>query len=123
MAKRNNARRAASHRRGLRAERAAAWILRLQGYRILASRYKTPAGEIDIIARRGNVVAFVEVKARATLADALESVTPRGRVRITGAARHYIAAMPAAAGCVLRFDVIALAPPLSWRHIRDAWQV
>ena len=120
--KRSSAARAGSHAHGLRAESAAAWILRLKGYRILARRYKTPVGEIDIIARRGNVVAFVEVKARAALTAALESVTPRARARITGTARHYIAATPGIAGCTLRFDVIALAPPLSWRHVVNAWQ-
>lgn len=108
-----------AHARGLMAESVAAWILRLQGYRILARRYKTPVGEVDIIARRGKTTVFVEVKARAAMADALQSISPQSRARITRAAEHFLAT--GGGGDSLRFDVIALAPPLSWRHIRNAW--
>jgi putative endonuclease len=109
-----------AHENGLLAETVAAWILRLQGYRIVARRYKAPVGEVDIIARRGKVTAFVEVKARAVLDDALQSVSVQSQARITRAAQHFL--LKAGRGDdVLRFDVIALAPPLSWRHLRNAW--
>ena len=109
------------YRRGLSAERIAAWRLRLAGYRILAQRLKTPVGEIDLVARRGDRVAFVEVKARATLADALESVTPRQRQRIERAAAHFLAHRPALADCEIRFDVIAVVPGRPPRHLKNAW--
>lgn len=110
-----------AHETGLLAETAAAWILRLQGYRILARRYKTPVGEIDIVARRGRTTVFVEVKRRAAMADALQSVSAPAQARITRAAQHFLAARGQDGGGALRFDVIALAPPLSWRHVRNAW--
>ena len=111
------------HSFGLRAESMAVWILRLKGYRIVARRHKTPVGEIDIIARRGRVLVFVEVKARAALNDALQCLTPRGQARIIRAAQHYIATHPNQADCDMRFDFMALAPPLSWRHLDNAWGV
>ena len=110
-----------AHARGLLAETIAVWILRLQGYRILARRYKTPVGEVDVIARRGKTIVFVEVKARAILADALQSISPQAQARITRAAQHFLMAGGQGGDDVLRFDVIALAPPLSWRHVRNAW--
>jgi putative endonuclease len=109
--------RQAAENRGRRAETIAAWFLRLKGYRVLARRYKTPVGEIDLIARRGRQVAFVEVKARGTQDDAILAVTPAGRRRIARAAAVWLAAHPAAAGLDLRFDVI-LAAPRRWpRHL------
>jgi putative endonuclease len=107
---------------GLRAEAFAALLLRLKGYRILARRYKTRVGEIDLIARRGRTIAFVEVKARRSLAAALESLTPAMRARICRAALSYIARNPRHAGCDLRFDLIAAAPPFYWRHLDNAWR-
>lgn len=62
------------------------WHLRLRGYRVLARRYRTPVGEIDIIARRGQLIAFIELKARRTKALAIESITPKQRNRIRRAA-------------------------------------
>jgi len=69
--------RVAAFRTGLSAEARAAAYLMAKGYRILAKRFRTPVGEIDLVARRRNVVVFVEVKARATLDDAAYAVTPR----------------------------------------------
>jgi len=106
------AERRASERHGRRAEATAAWFLRLKGYRIVAMRHRTPVGEVDLIVRRGRVIAFVEVKARATLAEAVEAVTPAGRRRIARAAGAWLAANPAAADRDLRFDVVAIVP---WR--------
>ena len=75
MAAGERADRRLAERRGRRAETLAAWYLRLKGYRILARRYRTPVGEIDLIVRRGRLVAFVEVKRRPTEAEAAEAVT------------------------------------------------
>lgn len=108
---------------GLWAEALSVWILRLKGYRILAQRYKTPVGEIDIVARRGRVVAFVEVKYRRRVSAALESLTPSMQGRIIAAARHFIAAYPDYNDYALRFDLMAVSGFLSFRHLDNAWQV
>ncbi len=110
-----------AERRGRRAETLAGWVLRLKGYRILARRYRTPVGEIDLIARRGRAIAFVEVKQRASLAEAAEAVTPTGRRRIARAASLWLAAHPAAASLDLRFDVIICMPHRLPRHIEHAF--
>ena len=72
------------------AEALCAWHLRLRGYRILAKRFRTPLGEIDIVARRGGLVAFIEVKARRDLARAGDSLSPNQRRRIARAALLYL---------------------------------
>jgi putative endonuclease len=106
---------------GRRGETLAAWYLRLKGYRIIATRYKTPIGEIDLVARRFGVTVFVEVKARQrrdSLADALSAVNTR---RITRAAQFFMTRQQTLASSDMRFDVIFLAP-LSWpRHVRNAF--
>ena len=79
--------RVAAFRTGLSAETQAAAVLIAKGYRILARRFRTPHGEIDIVARRRNLVAFVEVKARTSLDDAAYAVTPRQQARIIAAAQ------------------------------------
>jgi putative endonuclease len=116
------ARRRAAYRRGHAGEQLAAFRLMLAGYRILARRYRTKVGEIDLIARRGDVVAFVEVKRRAELATGLEAVTPQARIRIRRAAELYLRRNPAFAERTLRFDVIVITPWAWPRHIVDAWQ-
>lgn len=108
-------------RRGRTAERIAAALLRLKGYRILATRVRTPAGEIDLVARRGDVVVFVEVKTRASRDAAAGSVSRRQRQRIVRAAAHFAAARPALAAVTQRFDAILLAPRRLPRHIISAW--
>lgn len=107
---------------GLLAESLAALFLMAKGYRILARRYKTPVGEIDIIARRGRTIAFIEVKARGNLSAALESVTPMMRSRIGRAAQYFLSSDAALSSCDLRFDLIALAPPFFLRHLDNAWR-
>lgn len=77
--------------RGRNAERFAAWFLRVRGYQVLAERYKTPRGEIDLIVRRGRTLVFVEVKARATLSAGLEAITARQQSRIKAAAETFLA--------------------------------
>jgi putative endonuclease len=99
-----------AYRRGIRAEWIAEAILRMKLYRILARRYSAPGGEIDIIAARGNVVAFVEVKHRGSLDLARISITHSKRQRISRAARHWLARHPRAAAKVLRGDAVFLAP-------------
>jgi putative endonuclease len=105
---------------GRRGETLAAWFLRLKGYRILASRFRTPVGEIDLVARRFGVLVFVEVKARRSGAvdDAWLAVNDR---RITRAAGHFIARHPRYANTDMRYDVIFLAP-MTWpRHVVNAF--
>ncbi|MGH2342690.1 YraN family protein [Segnochrobactraceae bacterium EtOH-i3] len=114
-------RRIGAFRLGLRAETRAAWWLRLKGYRILARRARFSRGEIDLIARRGSTIAIVEVKARASVAAAIEAVTPAARRRIVAAAGQWLARNPAFAGCGVRFDIIALAPRRLPVHIASAF--
>ena len=104
------------------AETVAAWLLRLRGYRILARRYATPVGEIDLVARRGDLLVFVEVKHRSGPGEALASLLPRQQTRIARAAAAYLQHRPGLAGCAVRFDLVAVAP---WRlplHVLDIWR-
>lgn len=107
---------AASRRRafiwGMRAESIAAVYLRLKGYRILARRYSAAGGEIDLVAVRGEVIAFIEVKARGGIEEAAYSITAQKVRRMSQAARHWLARYPAAPGKVWRGDAVLLAP---WR--------
>ena len=116
------ARRRRAWHRGRRAEGLAACWLRLKGYRILARGFRVGAGEIDLIARRGRVLALVEVKARAGLAEAGESVGRRQRRRIGRAAEAFLQRHPGLSGLDLRFDVVLIAPGHLPRHIADAWR-
>src|ERR1700724_4415798 len=113
--------RVAAFRTGLSAESRAAAYLMAKGYRILAKRFRTPYGEIDIVARRRNLVAFVEVKARATLDDAAFAVTPRQQARIIDAAQAWLAAHPEYANFELRFDAMLIAPRHLPRHLLAAF--
>jgi putative endonuclease len=107
---------------GISAEsRAAAWLI-AHGYRILARRFKSPLGEIDIIAARRRTLIFVEVKARATLDAAAEAVTPRQQQRIAGAAEIWLASNPVPAITDMRFDAILVAPGKLPRHIQSAFE-
>jgi putative endonuclease len=115
-------RRAAFHR-GRRSEWLALWWLRARGYRILAQDYRSPVGEIDIVARRGRTLAIIEVKARDTLDAAVASISPRQRGRIMAAARLYLGHHPRHAVCTVRFDIMLVAPRRWPRHIANAWQL
>jgi putative endonuclease len=99
-----------AHALGLNAESLAAWYLRLTGWRILKRRYKTKAGEIDLIAKRGKTVAFVEVKARKTRRAALEAVTPASQQRIARAAKIFVSQHAKAGFYTLRFDIVIVCP-------------
>ena len=113
--------RAERERRGRRAETLAAWFLRLKGWRILDQRVKTPRGEVDIIARRGRAVAFVEVKWRAS-GEGLDTAIDAYRLRRVAAAAQAMAHRYARAGDDMRIDVLLLAPGRFPRHIVNAWQ-
>ena len=113
--------RVAAFRTGLSAESRAAAYLIAKGYRILARRFRTPHGEIDIVARRRSLVAFVEVKARASLDEAAFAVTPRQQARIVNAAQAWLAAHPEHAEFELRFDVVLIAPRHLPRHLLAAF--
>ena len=113
--------RVAAFRTGLSAEARAAAYLMAKGYRILAKRFRTPHGEIDIVARRRNLVAFIEVKARASLDEAAYAVTPRQQGRIINAAQAWLAAHPDHAELELRFDAILIAPRRLPRHLLAAF--
>ena len=113
--------RVAAFRTGLSAESRAAAYLMAKGYRILAKRFRTPHGEIDLVAKKRNLVAFVEVKARASFDDAAYAVTPRQQARIINAAQAWLMAHPEHAEFDLRFDVVLIAPKSLPRHLLAAF--
>jgi putative endonuclease len=106
----------------LSAESRAAAYLVAKGYRILARRYRSPVGEVDIVARRKGVLIFVEVKARNTLDGAAESLLPRQQRRIAAAASAWLAANPDDANGDIRFDAVLVAPGRIPRHILAAFE-
>lgn len=110
-----------AERRGRQAEWLAATALRLKGYRIVATRYKTALGEIDLIARRGDLVALVEVKARTTLPACHDAVTATAARRIEAAGDLWLSKQADAPRLSLRRDLVAVIP---WRwpvHVPDAF--
>jgi putative endonuclease len=113
--------RIAAQRGGHRGEALAALFLRLQFYRIIAQRYKTPVGEIDLIAERFGVTVFVEVKARARKSAEAEALEAVNTARIVRAAHYWLAKHSAHAATPLRFDVIFLAPRRWPRHVVNAF--
>ena len=111
---------------GRRAEGLCVWVLRLKGYGIVARRHVTGrgsgAGEIDILARRGGVLAVIEVKARASLEEAAHALRPQQRQRLVRAATALLARRPDLADLALRFDAMLVAPGRWPRHVMDAWR-
>ena len=121
VAERPSASRQKAYRRGHRGEWLAAAALMLKGYRILARRYRTKLGEIDLIARRGNLVLFVEVKARRTLIEAMEAIAHESERRIEGAADLWLMRQRDYGRLSVRFDMVAVLP---WRwpvHVENAF--
>lgn len=118
--------RQAAHRLGHVAELRAVWRLRLAGYTVLARRYKTRLGEIDIVARRGGVLAFVEVKARADLPTAADALGSRQFGRVARAASLFLARHPPYAAHSVRFDAVLVGGPFLrhlWPlHLPDVWR-
>ena len=123
MTARDSDERRAAFRRGRRGEQAALWWLRLKGYRILAQDYRSPAGEIDVVARRGATLAIIEVKARDSVTAAAEAILPRQRNRIFNAARLFVSRHPRHGDCTIRFDIMLVTPGRWPRHIANAWQI
>ena len=111
-----------AQRRGRLAEWLCLWHLRLRGWHILARGWRCPAGEIDILARRGRVLAVIEVKSRAEFATAASALTPRQRRRITRAAEAFLLQSSDLVGLDLRFDLMLVAPLRLPRHWRAAWR-
>lgn len=111
-----------AYRFGLRGEARCVWWLRCKGYRMVARGYRLPVGEIDIVARRGRTLAFIEVKSRKTAAQASAAVTPKQRRRIERAAAGFLAANPHLSSQHARFDVMYVVPGRLPIHIRDAWR-
>ena len=106
---------------GLSAESRAAAYLIAKGYRIVARRFRSPVGEIDIVARRRGTLIFVEVKARERLDDAAEAVIVRQQRRIIAAAEMWLASHPDDINLDIRFDVMLVAPKSLPRHIEAAF--
>jgi putative endonuclease len=106
---------------GRRGEIVAALWLMAKGYRILGFRLKTPQGEIDLLARKGQVVAVVEVKLRASIDAALAAVDHQQRQRLRRAGESYASRRSDLRGAAIRLDLLALAPGRWPCHIRDAW--
>ena len=104
------------------AEALAALRLSLTGYRIVARRFRVAQGEVDLVARRGRVLAMVEVKARRDLGSAADSLQPRQRRRIERAALAFLQRHPECAALRLRFDMMLVVPRRWPRHIIDAWR-
>jgi putative endonuclease len=115
-------RRQRARRRGDLAEFLCRVHLRLRGWRIIARDWRCPAGEIDIVARRGTVLAIIEVKARATAADAVSAIAPRQRRRIARATSAFLLTRPELARLTVRFDVMLVAGLRAPRHLPDAWR-
>jgi putative endonuclease len=109
-------------RSGRWAETIASWLLRAKGYRILARSWRCPAGEIDIIARRGRALVAVEVKRRASGQAAADAIQARQRRRIARAAEAFAARSPENAALNIRFDAVLVVPGRWPRHIMDAWR-
>lgn len=120
--KRTRAKRKLAYNQGRLAERLCQWILRLKGYTILETGYRTRVGEIDILATRGGQLVAVEVKNRADRTTAIEAVTWRQRRRIERALEWYLRGHPNQGANGVRFDVFLVAP---WRfpsQIENAWR-
>jgi putative endonuclease len=115
-------RRQRAQRRGRFAEWLCLWHLRLRGWRILARGWRCPSGEIDILARRGRVLAIIEVKSRNEIDAAASALTPRQRRRIARAAETFLLSRPDLAPLDLRFDLMLVAPLRVPRHWPGAWQ-
>ena len=113
--------RAAAEARGRSAETLACWMLRLKGWRILARRARVPGGEVDIVARRGRTLAFVEVKARGS-DDSAGIALDRHRLKRVAAAAERLAPRFARVGDEMRIDAIFVVPGRWPRHLPDVWQ-
>lgn len=112
--------RRAAEQSGREGETRAAWFLRLKGWRILDRRVRTAAGEVDLVARRGKLIAFVEVKTRATAAE-LDFAVDEYRLARVAAAAEILGPRYLQDGDDMRVDVVLIAPRAKPRHIENAW--
>lgn len=110
-----------THDRGMMAESVAEVFLRAKGYKILERRYRTKVGEVDIIALDGDYIVFVEVKNRPSLDEALFSITPKMKGRISDAAMAFLSEHPNYTMRPMRFDVMAVKLPFTIRHMENAF--
>jgi len=119
---RRQAKRREARRFGQMAEWLCLWRLRLSGYQILVQNYRQPVGEVDIIARHGSLIAFIEVKARQSVDQAAEAIVAKQKQRIERAATAYLATASLPENHQIRFDAMLVQPwrPIVW--IRDAWR-
>jgi len=118
--KRKQARQRAE-RKGHWSEWLAAAALIMKGYRLVARRYRTRLGEIDLIVRKRDLVAFVEVKSRRTEQSAVDAVTPTAARRIAAAGDLWLSRRPDAARLSVRYDIVAVVPGRWPRHFPDAF--
>jgi putative endonuclease len=118
-----------AYRFGLKAEKIAAWYLRLKGYRVLAERYHIMQGEIDVLAARGKTLVAVEVKARQNFAACEDSITPWKQKKILKAVEYILSGSGKIAGLAnaqdyaVRFDAIWIVPRQWPRHVKNAWRL
>lgn len=112
---------ATGHKKGLIAETLAGLYLMLKGYRLLARRYKTRLGEIDLVAKRGGTIIFVEVKLRKTARDGAEAIHAHNQARVRDAAALYLQKHPAYNDCDMRFDAVILSKGKWPRHLTNAF--
>lgn len=112
-----------AERKGRYAETLCALALRLKGYRILDQRARLPGGELDLVAAKPGLIAFIEVKARSNEADALYAITEASQSRILRASEHWMARHPQFSEFGWRFDAMIVAPGRWPKHVRDAWRV
>ncbi|MEM6780384.1 MAG: YraN family protein [Pseudomonadota bacterium] len=113
---------ATTYQKGLWAEALAEIFLRLKAYRILEKRYKTPVGEIDILATRKNTLIAIEVKARKSREDALYAINTKTQNRIVRALEYYVSHNPKWADKNFRFDIITIKLPFFIAHVDNAWR-
>jgi putative endonuclease len=114
--------REAAEARGRAAEQCAAAALAAEGWRVLARRVRTPAGELDLVAERAGLLAFVEVKARPSLTEAAFALGPRQQARLMAAAEAWLAANPGHGAAGIRFDVVLVDAAGRMRLIADAFR-
>lgn len=110
-----------AYRRGIRAEIIAGLYLTLTGWRVLAWRWKCPLGEIDLVAKNGKVITFIEVKARQNEQSALDSITAHQWSRISNAADIFMSQQRQYADCSWRFDAIIIVPRQWPKRFKNMW--
>ena len=119
---RANPTRLKARRRGQIAKHLCRWHLRLRGWRILACDWRCPVGEIDILARRRDILAVIEVKSRGDFATGAAALAPRQRRRIARATEAFLQRRPDLATMAIRFDVMVVEPRRLPRHLPGAWR-